>query len=208
MNTRRRLLLRLALIPTLIVFFIPAAVRSARQPVQRLALVIGVSDGGPERTRLRYATSDARAVSRVLSELGGLDEEDTIVLEEPDLAQFGTAFADFASRARAAKQAGHRVEALLYYSGHSNETGLLFGERVYEYQSLRRAFGALAADVRVAIVDSCSSGALTRSKGGRKSAPLVLDESASVKGSAILTSASATESAQESDSIGGSFFTH
>ena len=197
-------LIALALIVTLIVFSGIQDVQAASPAedsagrVRRLALVIGVSDGGPERAKLRYAGSDALAFTRVLTQLGGLDAEDTILLEEPSLADFGQAFGRFAERARAARADGNRVEAVIYYSGHSNESGLIFGEQVYEYRSLRSAFGALDADIRVAIVDSCSSGALTRTKGGKKRAPLVLDESASVKGSAILTSASATEATPSS----------
>ena len=39
----------------------------ARHTVQRIALVIGANNGGPEREVLRYAGSDAGTMSRVLS---------------------------------------------------------------------------------------------------------------------------------------------
>ncbi|MFY0576602.1 hypothetical protein ACN28S_21705 [Cystobacter fuscus] len=43
----------------------------AQNGVRRLALLVGVNDGGPERTRLRYAATDAQSFSQVLGELGG-----------------------------------------------------------------------------------------------------------------------------------------
>jgi hypothetical protein len=64
------------------------------------------------------------------------------------------------------------------------------------------------ADVRIAILDSCASGAFTRTKGGTRKAPFLVGAPSSVAGHAFLTSSSADESAQESDRVGGSFFTH
>lgn len=175
---------------------------------RRVALVVGTNDGGSSRTPLRYATSDAQALSRVLEELGGLANDDRVILTNPSRSEFQQGLEQLAERIRELRSVSDRIEAMLYFSGHSNESGLLFGEDSFSFQELRRTFATLQADVRIAIVDSCSSGLLTRTKGGRKRAPLGLDESASVKGSVILTSASATEAAQESDAIGASFFTH
>jgi hypothetical protein len=62
--------------------------------------------------------------------------------------------------------------------------------------------------VKVAILDSCSSGSLTRAKGGVTRPAFLFDVSSDMSGHAYLTSASAEEAAQESDRIGGSFFTH
>ncbi|MEO1172273.1 MAG: caspase family protein, partial [Myxococcota bacterium] len=176
--------------------------------VRRVALMVGTNDGGPGRVRLRYATSDAEALTRVLERLGGIRKQDRVTLTSPSSGELRAALADLASRVARERAAGTRVEALFYYSGHSNESALLLGQETFAYSELRTALAALDADVRVAILDSCASGALTRMKGGKKREPLSLDESAQVKGSAILTSASATEAAQESDQLGGSFFTH
>jgi hypothetical protein len=61
--------------------------------------------------------------------------------------------------------------------------------------------------MRIVILDSCSSGAFTRAKGGAKTQPFLFDDSMSTEGYAFLTSSSATEASQESDTIGGSYFT-
>src|SRR5262249_52969601 len=84
---------------------------------------------------------------------------------------------------------------------------LVRGERI-SYPDLRSRLGALPVDLRIAIFDSCASGAMTRQKGGTAQPPFLLDVSSSLKGHAFLTSSAADEVAQESDRIGGSFFTH
>jgi len=100
------------------------------------------------------------------------------------------------------------LEVVFYYSGHSDEDGLLVrGERI-SYSELRSRLDALPADLQVAILDSCASGAMTGPKGGTARPPFLLDSSSSLKGHAFLTSSAADEVAQESDRIGGSFFTH
>jgi hypothetical protein len=101
-----------------------------------------------------------------------------------------------------------RSELIFYYSGHSDEEGLLLrGERV-PYPELRARIEQIPADVRVAVLDSCASGALTRHKGGVFRPPFMTDDSVKLKGNAFLTSSAANEVAQESDRIAASFFTH
>ena len=51
-------------------------------------------------------------------------------------------------------------------------------------------------------------GAFTRRKGGVRRAPFLVDTSIDMRGHAFLTSSAANESAQESDRIAASFFTH
>jgi hypothetical protein len=101
-----------------------------------------------------------------------------------------------------------RIQFFFYYSGHSDETGLLLGGVHLDYKRLRNLIDKLSADVRIGVLDSCSSGAFTRFKGGKKQAPFVVGSAAQIEGHAYLTSSSADEAAQESDRIGGSFFTH
>ena len=85
---------------------------------------------------------------------------------------------------------------------------MLLAGQEYSYLEWRERIQSLGADVRVAIVDSCSSGALTRSKGGGRRPAFLTDQTASMEGHAFLTSSSASEAAQESDRLGASFFTH
>ncbi|WP_242334404.1 MULTISPECIES: caspase family protein [unclassified Anaeromyxobacter] len=175
--------------------------------VRRLALVAGANDGGPARPRLRYAISDAERVARVLQQMGGVAGEDTIVLLDPGEASLRAALEELRSRVRRAR-AGGRTEVLFYYSGHSDEEGLLLRGARVPYGELRRWLTELGADIRIAILDSCSSGSFTRGKGGARAAPFLVDASSRVSGQVILTSSSADEASQESDRVGASFFTH
>ncbi|MEZ0312119.1 MAG: caspase family protein [Myxococcota bacterium] len=186
---------------------LPLTAHGQDTPVRRFALVVGVSSGGPSRTPLRYATSDAEAFAQVLSALGGVAAADKVVLVNPGRTQFDMALADMQTR-MADRGNASRVELIVYFSGHSDENGLMLGAEQLSYQSFRAALATLPADVRIAIVDSCQSGALTRRKGGTMRPPFLLDTSSKVQGQAILTSSSETEAAQESDRIKGSFFTH
>ena len=52
------------------------------------------------------------------------------------------------------------------------------------------------ADVRIAILDSCASGAIIRAKGGVHRAPFLSDASTQARGHAFLTASSANEAAQ------------
>src|SRR5436853_424709 len=65
---------------------------------------------------------------------------------------------------------------------------------------------------RIAILDSCRSGAVTttRTKGARKAPAFEIqaDGPRDAKGVVILTSSTSDEDSQESDAIGGSYFSH
>lgn len=183
-----------------------APATEAPATVHRYAVLAAASHGGPDRAVLRYASKDAQAVSRVLDDLGGVPLAHQTRLEDPDRAGLLAAIRNLEPEITAHR--GARVELFLYYSGHSDEEGLLLGEERLPYRELREALEASHADVRIAILDSCASGAMTRKKGGTKRPPFLVDASNQVRGYAVLTSSSDTEAAQESDRIQASFFTH
>lgn len=175
---------------------------------RRFTLAIGSHEGGPGRERLLFADADARAFRNTLEELGGQDPGDAVLLVDPDSAALLAAMDVLADRVRTAKRAGTRTEALVYYSGHADDQGLLLGTQSVHYRTFRDRMNALGADVRIAVVDACASGALTRMKGGRAVPAFMVDKSSRAEGYAFLTSSSASEFAQESDLLRGSFFTH
>jgi hypothetical protein len=177
-------------------------------PTRRLALVMGANSGGEGSVRLRYAVSDARSFASLLTELGGVRPEDLILLTDPGLAAFRGAAERVRAQAASANASGQRCELMVYYSGHSDEEGLLLGKEKLGYSDLRAAIERVPAAVRVAILDSCSSGSLTRAKGGVPRPAFLFDASSDMEGHAYITSSSEAEAAQESDRIGGSFFTH
>ena len=185
-----------------------AATKAHAGTVQRFVLAAGANNGGPDRAQLRYAISDARQFVAVMESMGGVESERRFLLEEPTVGQFIDAIRQVKETALANRRVGDRTELILYYSGHADESGLLLaGDRV-SYQSLRDQLDAVKADVHISVLDACASGAITRIKGGSRQKAFLVDESSQMRGHAFLTSSSEDETAQESDIIGGSYFTH
>ena len=184
---------------------------AAAVPVQRFTLVIGANAGGDERPLLRYAVTDAERFARVFAELGGVTPENEIILKQPRIRDIVDALDLLNKRvveARRASGGAARTEVVVYYSGHADEQGLLIGADRYSYRTLRDRLDQIPADVRIAILDACASGAFTRLKGGKSRPAFLVDESSTMRGHAFLTSSAATEAAQESDRIKASYFTH
>lgn len=181
---------------------------SAAGTVRRFVLAAGVNSGGPERIPLMYAVSDAERFVNVMTEMGGVDPDDHMLLREPDLRSFENRLTDLRDRVSMVKDSTGRTEVLLFYSGHADENGLLLGDERLSYAELRKRMDEIEADVRITVLDACASGAITRIKGGQRRQAFLVDDSSEMQGYAFLTSSSADESAQESDRIGASFFTH
>jgi len=176
--------------------------------IKRFILAVGANSGGKDRVQLRYAVSDAEAILQVFQDLGGVADEDTLFLKEPDVRTFYTELGKFQSTIKKAQSAYSRVEFIFYYSGHSDEEHILLGKEKIAYRDLRETIEDMDVDVRIAILDSCASGAFTRIKGGKKRQPFLLDSAYDMRGYAVLTSSSSSEASQESDLIRASFFTH
>ena len=175
---------------------------------KRLCILVGANDGGAQRETLRYAVSDALALRRVFTTMGGIESQDCVLKVNPTRAELLKAMEEMESMAGTAAFSSQRVEVIFYYSGHSDVDGLLLGGERLEYKTLRNRFDRIPADVHIAILDSCFSGAFTRLKGGSKQAPFLAETGYDMKGYAFLSSSSSDEASQESDRLRGSFFTH
>ncbi len=178
----------------------------AIQAGTRYGLFIGKNNGGKSRPPLKYSHHDVRNLQATLAETGDLRRENTVILLEPDIRALRQNLKSFA-RMLAEKQGGAR-EVFFYYSGHSNEHGLLIDNSVLEYADLRSWIQDLPSEVNIVILDSCSSGSLARLKGGKKVLSSIIAETTDHRGTAILASSSSSEDSQESDQLRGSFFTH
>jgi len=193
----------------LLVFFSATLLSAANLPVKRLALFVGANQGGGDTQPLLYAQKDALKMQQVMQEVGGVNAADRILLLDPTPEEVYGALTALAGRVGSAPGTeNRRTEFLFYYSGHSDENGLLLGDKSLGYKALREGLQTVPADVRIAILDSCSSGAFARLKGGVQRAPFLNQDSSQMKGHAFLTSSSENEASQESDTLQGSFFTH
>ena len=176
----------------------------ATQVVRRWVLAVGANDGGAERETLQYAVSDAQNFVQVMETMGGVDAG--VLLSDPRIDDLEKALHALHNRVASAEVA--RREVIIYYSGHADENGLLLGESLFSYARLRSAMDRMEAEVQIAILDACASGAITRLKGGRRQKAFMVDASSDMRGYAFLTSSSEDEAAQESDAIEASFFSH
>jgi hypothetical protein len=185
------------------------AAAAADDPVQRFAVVIGNDLGAGDETPLRYAESDAAKMADVLQRVGGFAAEDVVVLSGRDAPSALRTLIAVNDRIRTRTSGGDSM-LFVYYSGHGDRRALHLGESRLELTALEQLVRGSAATVRMLIVDACHSGALTRVKGGRRAPRMKIDLNQSMSGEGIvfLTSSSASEQAQESDELGGSFFTH
>lgn len=183
-------------------------VKASEQGLRRFGLAIGSDLGGKGRDILLYAGSDAQNFRSVLEEMGGVESSDFLMLHNPDPRALEAAMKMLRDKVKKAGEETSRTEVVLYYSGHADHKGLLLGDVRYDYTRFRRHIDSIPADVRIAILDACASGAITRLKGGKRRPAFTVDVSSDMRGYAFLTSSSAEEASQESDRIGSSFFTH
>jgi len=177
-------------------------------PTKRFVLAVGINDGGNSKVALKYAVSDAKALVRLLTEMGGAEPENINLLVKPDKKEVLKSIELLNKKVKIAKQQYHKTEVIFYYSGHSDEEGLMLAEEKVSYDILKKSIMELDSDVKVVILDSCSSGAMIRDKGGKMGASFLIDASNDMKGYAFITSSSEDEVSQESDVIRSSFFTH
>jgi hypothetical protein len=202
--------LRLWLISACLTFAVSYS-HGASAEVTRVALVIGNDRGLPDQAQLAYAERDAERVYQVLRDLGGFAPANMVLLQGSQAPTVEATLVTLNERIRGILEApAAQVLLFVYYSGHSDGAALdLEGTRLDVVRFAQLVRGS-AATFRVLVVDACRSGALTRRKGGRIAEPFPIETEPSLpgQGMAYLTASAAHEDAQESDAIGGSFFTH
>lgn len=176
--------------------------------INRYVVAISANDGGKNRPMLRYAESDAKSFANVLKEMGGTQPQNVTLIKQPSVASLQREFNNLDNKISKVKSGGGRNEILVYYSGHADDKGLRLGNETYAWKEFRERIDALNADVKIAVIDACGSGAITRAKGGVAVPAFMVDESSDMKGYAFITSSTQDEASQESDRLQGSFFTH
>ena len=194
----------------LVVLLAFAAPRPALARVVRFAVVAGQNEGSPVHPTLRYAERDAARVASLLVELGGFEPGHVRVLmgTSPDglLAQLR----DLGAEVARVQSPDVSTLAVIYFSGHADGLALELGAGRLGFSEFRAAIDAIPATFTIAVVDSCQSGGLVAAKGGAPGPDfdLTLVETLDSTGTVVMTSSSASERAQESDELTGSFFTH
>lgn len=175
---------------------------------KRVALLVAHPFGGDGLTPLRYTANDLERMREVLELLGGFLPEDLIISYGQDADEVVEHFEE--ARERLEQADGTSTLFLFYYSGHAKEGELRLGESRLSLLEAKRLTEETGADMRFAFLDACRSGAITHLKGASKGDPIVMgvEDSLAHKGQVMVAASSASEDAQESDAIGGSFFTY
>lgn len=176
--------------------------------IDRYIFAIGANNGNKNQVQLRYAESDAESFVKVMQEMGGVPAKNTLILKSPSAASISESFAKLGKQISQSKGNSGRQEVLVYYSGHADEKGLQFEKDFVSWKELRTQINGIPAEVKIAVIDACGSGTITRMKGGKSVPAFMVDESSDMKGYAFITSSTGDEVSQESDKINGSFFTH
>ena len=178
------------------------------QPRQvRIGLVAGNNVGRDPARSLRYAEDEVGRLADLLKSAGDFD--DVTTLRGATRGEMEKELLRVRDNLEAAKAQGNQTLFLFYFSGHGDNEALEIGSERFPLRDLRSYLEQLkGADVRVAFVDACQSGALTGVKGGRRvpGYQLRLADPGQIKGMAIITSSTANEFSQESDDLKGSFF--
>jgi len=172
---------------------------------QRYAIVIGANPGWSEDRPLRYAGHDAERVRDVLVALGGFSHDRVTLLEDPSTAEVRSSLRKLAQTVRDATE---DTLVFFYYSGHADDKHLHLRGDPLSHVEIQDTLRGLPATIKLAVIDACKSGAVTR-KGGRSVTEFdVSVVSPRLSGMVILTSSGADELSQESRALSGSVFTH
>jgi hypothetical protein len=183
-----------------------AGPRTAAADPRRFAVFVGSNIGDRHEDLLHHAEDDAVRVAQTLRTLGDFPADQVFVLNGVTAPELRDAILRLNMRIH------EQPEAVLvvFYSGHADAEALHLAGTHFPLAELKALLVGSPATSRVLVVDACRSGSLIGLKGAHPTQPFpvaALDEPAP-QGFAVLTSSTATESAQESASLGGSFFTY
>jgi hypothetical protein len=175
--------------------------------IRKVAILVGANLAPPGRVPLRYAYEDARRVREVLLTVGGFLARDVRLLLEPAPSDV------LAALDQELAQAGHRPDQTLlffYYSGHADQASLFPSGQALAFAALKARLEDQRVKLRIGVLDSCSGGSWTGSKGLKKVEPFQVEVALQLaeEGSVLIASSSGQESAHETEALQGSFFTH
>lgn len=180
----------------------------ASAAVLRWAVLVANNEGFADTRPLYFAEADAKKMKNILLSIGGVEEGDIRLLLAKNRFDLLRTLADVRGPIAEARARGDQTVLYFYYSGHADADQLQLGRSAVSWGELQELLERSGADVRIAFVDACQSGAMT--KGGTLAPSFVFDVSERLDsaGTVILTSSTADEASQESNEVGGSYFTH
>ena len=82
--------------------------------VDRYAIYIGCNDGGKERDKLLYASTDAQNFQKIMSEIGGVQDSNSYILIDPTKERIDDTLAKISSKIDSNKMNAKRSEFIFY----------------------------------------------------------------------------------------------
>ena len=157
MHPLRRLSLSLSLLLAVLAFFWSPSSKAGE--TRRYAVVIGANRGLPDESPLRYAEHDAERVAELLHDLGGVYEENIVLLRGNEAKDVERVLGEMGDRIARDQKSKGVSEALLvfYYSGHADRNGLHLNGTALHYRRLTRLLERAPAKARILVVDACQS---------------------------------------------------
>ncbi len=174
------------------------------------ALVVGSNRPGQGQEPLGFAREDASRFGTVLGELGGIPAEHITTLFDPGVVEIRQALREMTVRVARRTQLGEKTTFVFYYSGHARAAALNVGPEEFALKDLRGLLEAVPATFKLIVLDACQTGAISKVKGVTPAADFSYNSVSGLttEGMAVIASSAASELAQESERLRGSFFTH
>jgi uncharacterized caspase-like protein len=172
---------------------------------QRYAVLVGANPGWSSDRPLRYAENDAERMRDVLTTLGGFASDRVSLLRDPDTNEVRATLRDLA---RATQGSSEDTLVFFYYSGHADNDQVHLRGDPLTFKEIRDTLRGMPSTIKLAVIDACKSGAVTRKGGARVDEFEVSVDNPKLSGMVLLTSSGADELSQESRALAGSVFTH
>jgi hypothetical protein len=158
---------------------------------------------------LRYPQLDLRRFVDAMTSMAGVKPDRIVIVRDGSLAEVKAAFLKARNILETTAKTSEKSKFVFYYSGHADTKGLHFSDGSLERDDFHELIAKVAADTKVAILDSCYSGALS-AKGIKISDEFAIPKAQfdEPTGAVFLAATSASDQAFEIDELKGSLFTH
>ena len=181
--------------------------------VTRVGLLIAHNGKGSGSPYLRFAVSDAYKMKDVLTQVAGYKPSQLYMSINEDRKQLQKLFTVVKRKIQSIRQKSPKKKIVLFvfYSGHAKSGEFLLGADRMNFSELKAFLKSSGATLRLAFLDTCSSGLFLKTRGLRRmkrSFRIPLLNTQTTDGEAIITSTGARENAYEDLKLRGGIFTH
>lgn len=174
---------------------------------ERWLLAVGENRGLAGEEPLRFAEDDARRVAQTFEELASVPRANAVIVSGGDAKTVRDALSELEARMKS--KGGTQERLVIYVSSHAGDGELHLRNTTLPLSEVVDFLKRAPAAVGLLVVDACRSGVMTGTKGLKPTQERVWTaDVAPLEGRILISASGADEFAQESDVLGGSYFTH